>query len=79
MSGMGGPDDDAEQAMIFVENHVELIRRQIPTGESLKLCLDCDQEIPEPRRKAQPGCQYCVECQERHDKLPKIKTLTYMT
>lgn len=26
-------------------------------------CLDCGDEIPEARRKAQPGCHRCIECQ----------------
>lgn len=33
-------------------------------------CIDCDEEIPIERRKAQPGCRRCVKCQnvfELHD------------
>lgn len=80
MSGLGGPDDGAEEALIFVENHIELIRRQLPTGESLKQCDECGNDIPEARRLAMPGCKFCIECQEIYDRLPKpkIKTVTYM-
>jgi phage/conjugal plasmid C-4 type zinc finger TraR family protein len=31
----------------------------------------CDQPIPKARRVAVPGCQYCVACQERHEKTTK--------
>lgn len=26
-------------------------------------CEECGEPIPEPRRKAAPGCRYCVACQ----------------
>ena len=26
-------------------------------------CEECDEELPEARRKAYPGCAMCVECQ----------------
>lgn len=29
---------------------------------SLERCLNCDEEIPEARRLAQPGCSMCIEC-----------------
>jgi len=35
-----------------------------PTGESLALCEECEEEIPEARRVAQRGCTRCVRCQE---------------
>lgn len=25
-------------------------------------CLECGVEIPEPRRRAAPGCQLCIDC-----------------
>lgn len=25
-------------------------------------CEECDEELPEPRRKAYPGCTMCVAC-----------------
>jgi phage/conjugal plasmid C-4 type zinc finger TraR family protein len=27
-------------------------------------CAGCGEEIPEPRRKAMPGCIYCISCQQ---------------
>ena len=29
---------------------------------SAKHCSHCDEELPEARRKAYPGCTMCVEC-----------------
>lgn len=26
-------------------------------------CIECDEELPEARRKAYPGCTMCVDCQ----------------
>jgi len=26
-------------------------------------CEECDEELPEARRKAYPGCSMCVDCQ----------------
>ena len=26
-------------------------------------CVECEEELPEARRKAYPGCTMCVECQ----------------
>ena len=78
MSGMGGPDDEALHAMVLVDNFVELVRSQIPTGESALECQECGYDIPQARRQAQPGCRFCVECQVNHDKLPQIKILTHL-
>ena len=27
-------------------------------------CVECDEELPEARRKAYPGCTMCVSCQD---------------
>ena len=31
---------------------------------SAEYCAECDEQIPEPRRAAVPGCQACASCQE---------------
>jgi len=31
---------------------------------SAEHCTECDEQIPEPRRAAVPGCQTCASCQE---------------
>ena len=30
-------------------------------------CIDCEEIIPEARRKAVPGCERCVSCQEIYE------------
>ncbi|MCO7991314.1 TraR/DksA family transcriptional regulator [Enterobacter hormaechei] len=30
---------------------------------SAERCEECDEQIPEPRRAAVPGCKTCAECQ----------------
>lgn len=43
-----------------------------PSGcASLACCQDCDEPIPEARRKAEPGCTRCTACQELEDKLSR--------
>ncbi|MDR7024826.1 TraR/DksA C4-type zinc finger protein [Pseudomonas peli] len=32
-------------------------------GESAEYCDDCGVPIPQARRLAVPGCQFCVDCQ----------------
>lgn len=82
MSGYdGSPDHAAEQMMIFNENAVQAVLECIPKGESAEFCQDdsCGEPIPEARRKAIPGCQYCVDCAPLHEVKPKHpKMLNYI-
>ncbi len=41
-------------------------RQQIQ--ESRTCCIDCEEEIPEARRKAVPGVQRCIECQQEKER-----------
>ncbi|MGD9950287.1 MAG: TraR/DksA C4-type zinc finger protein [Desulfobulbus sp.] len=36
----------------------------LPKGEAAEYCLECGKPIPEKRRRAMPGCRFCLECQE---------------
>lgn len=36
--------------------------RVIYQGESAKVCIHCDEPIPERRRQILPGVQTCVSC-----------------
>ena len=56
-----------EQIDASIESAVERARSRIPVGESLLLCADCEEPIPEARRQAVPGVRYCVKCQAEHD------------
>ncbi|QQG33726.1 DksA-like zinc-finger protein [Cronobacter phage A24] len=60
---------DCVQAQIdaTIDSAIDFARSQIGKGESLEFCADCDEEIPEARRKIITGCRYCVLCQSKHD------------
>jgi len=65
----GWARDGAVQDQIdaSVEDAVELARSQLPKGESLEFCEECDAEIPQARREAVPGVRLCVNCQSELD------------
>ena len=65
----GFAKDGAVQDQIdaTVEDAVERARGQLPQGESLECCEECDAAIPEARRQAVPGVRLCIGCQEKHD------------
>lgn len=66
----GWSRDGAVQDQIdaSTEDSVKQARSQIPTGESLKYCAECDEPIPQARREALPGVRLCIECQTELDK-----------
>lgn len=40
--------------------------------ESLTECAICGNDIPEARRKAVPGVQLCVQCQQQEERREKL-------
>jgi phage/conjugal plasmid C-4 type zinc finger TraR family protein len=70
----GFAKDGAVQDQIdaTVEDAVNRVRDQLPRGESLTRCEDCDKPIPEARREAVPGVRLCINCQAEHDAQQKI-------
>ncbi len=62
---VGWARDGAVQDQInaSVEDAVKQARRQLPDGEGLTHCAECEKAIPEARRKAIPGVRLCVSCQ----------------
>jgi phage/conjugal plasmid C-4 type zinc finger TraR family protein len=66
----GFAKDGAVQDQIdaSVDDAVARARRQIPKGESLSRCEECDAEIPRARREAVPGVRLCINCQTEQDK-----------
>lgn len=65
----GWTSDGAVQEQIdsSIEDAVARARSQLPRGESLSHCEECDAPIPEARRQAVPGVHLCVNCQAAHD------------
>ncbi|MFP1869248.1 TraR/DksA family transcriptional regulator [Lonsdalea quercina] len=45
------------------QRHIHAARNKV-SGASRVLCIDCDAPIPPERRRAIPGVQCCVTCQE---------------
>lgn len=66
----GWAGDGAVQAQIdaTVDGAIERARAQLPQGESLSHCAECDAAIPQARRDAMPGVRLCVACQETIDR-----------
>ena len=66
----GWASDDAVQEQIdsSIEDAIARARSQLPKGESLRHCEECDAVIPEARRQAIPGGRLCATCQAEHDR-----------
>lgn len=56
-----------EQIDASVDDAVESARRKLPSGESLRRCEECGDEIPQARREALPGVRRCLACQKALD------------
>jgi len=61
----GFAKDGAVQDQIdaTVEDGIKRARDQLPRGESLENCEECDAAIPEARREAVPGVRLRIKCQ----------------
>ena len=72
----GFAKDGAVQDQIdaTVEDAVKHARDQLPHGESLKNCEECDAPIPEARRDAVPGVRLCISCQSERDEESKLQS-----
>ncbi len=60
----GWTNDGAVQEQIdsSIEDAIARARSQLPRGESLSHCAECDAPILEARRQAVPGVRLCVNC-----------------
>ena len=66
----GWARDGAVSEQIEASINDELARmkaRKSPVGESLTHCADCEEEIPEARRRAVPGVKLCIDCMAERD------------
>jgi len=66
-TGWAGDGAVQDQIDATVKDAIKRARSQMPQGPGLKHCEECDEEIPEARRKAVPGVRLCVECQHARD------------
>ena len=75
--GWAKDDDTGNQIAGSIEDEVSRARSRLPKGESLEFCRECGEPIPEARRKALPGVQLCIECQEEADAEDEIAFTSY--
>ncbi len=61
----GGVQDQIDAS---IEDAVKLARSRLTEGESLTHCEECEEPIPEARRKAIPGVRLCIQCQAELEK-----------
>lgn len=69
----GWARDGAVSEQIEASIADELQRMQAkrgPVGDSLTHCAECDEPIPEARRRAVPGVKLCIDCQRGRDARP---------
>lgn len=68
---VGFAKDGAEQLEVqaVVDAAINHARKQLHGVNEVSRthCLDCAESIPERRREALRGVQYCIECQNEHD------------
>ncbi|MCG8568159.1 MAG: DksA/TraR family C4-type zinc finger protein [Desulfobacterales bacterium] len=57
-----------EQIDASVSDAVKQARERMPQGESKTHCVECEEPIPEARRRAMPGVFLCIRCQEELEK-----------
>lgn len=65
----GWSSDGAVQDQIdaTIDDAVQRARSELPRGQSLTRCAECDAVIPIARREAIPGVRLCVQCQSDRD------------
>lgn len=65
----GFAKDGAVQDQIdaSVEDAVNRVRSNLPSGPGRRDCEECGATIPEARRQAVPGVRLCISCQEALD------------
>jgi len=66
----GWSRDGAVQDQIdaSVDEAIDEARSQVPTGDSLVYCENCEAEILQARRIAIPGVRLCILCQAELEK-----------
>ena len=72
----GWAPDSAVNDQIEASIQDELKRlqsRRVPQGVTLSICTECEEPIPEARRRALPGVKFCVDCQTMRDSRPSAR------
>jgi phage/conjugal plasmid C-4 type zinc finger TraR family protein len=70
-------EEEAEMAQLHSIhlhlNAIEAVRAKMPKGPSLEECEECGDPIPKERQEAVKGVTMCIYCQERSEKLKRLK------
>lgn len=66
-TGWAGDGAVQDQIDATVKDGIKRARSQLRQGPGLTHCEECDEPIPQARRKAVPGVRLCVACQETRD------------
>ena len=64
----GAVNDQIEASI--ADELARLRSRRAPHGEGRTHCAECEEAIPEARRRAVPGVTLCVECQAERTSRP---------
>ena len=56
-----------EQIDASIADELARMKRTPLQGDSFIHCAECDEEIPEARRKALTGVKLCIDCQSERD------------
>ncbi|ADI96375.1 conserved hypothetical bacterial protein [Acinetobacter phage Ac42] len=70
MNGWGPSDAVFDTNQSTIDDAVDWARLELELAskrQSLEYCEDCGLSIPEGRRIAVPGVEYCIQCQQNHD------------
>ena len=67
-TGWAGDGAVQDQIDATVKDAIARARSRLPKGTGRLRCEECDDPIPEARRKAMPGVRLCVACQEASDR-----------
>ena len=69
MAGGWAPDGAVnDQIEASIQDELKRMQqRPVPQGEGLTHCAECEEEIPEARRRAIPGVKLCVDCQSARE------------
>lgn len=60
-----------EQIEASISDEIKRMQsRRAPEGESRTHCAECEEPIPEARRRAIPGVKLCIDCQSERDARP---------
>ena len=63
-----------EQIEASVQDELQRMKaRKSPVGESFRLCAECEEPIPEARRRAIPGVKLCIDCMEERDAAFRVR------